>query len=75
MNNREIPTARLILAMLLFLAIGGPVVLFDWLTLDQVLTGVLRPIPIVVASGLACVFLVGAALLGRYIARLVQDGD
>jgi len=71
MNNHEIPTVQLILAMLLFLAIGGPIVLYDWLTLDQVLAGVFYPNQIIVASALACVFLIGAALLGRYIRRLV----
>jgi hypothetical protein len=71
MNNHDIPTAQLVLTMLLFLAIGGPIVLYDWLTLDQILTGVFYPMQIIVASALACVFLIGAALLGRYIRRLV----
>jgi hypothetical protein len=75
MNNRDIPVTRLVLAMLLFLAIGVPVVVYDWLTLDQVLAGILHPIPIIVASGLACVFLAAAALLGRYIAGHVPRSD
>jgi hypothetical protein len=75
MNNRDIPVTRLVLAMLLFLAIGVPVVVYDWLTLDQVLAGILHPIPIIVASGLACVFLAAAALLGRYIAGRMPRSD
>jgi hypothetical protein len=75
MNNRKIPTARLALAMLLFLAIGGPIVLYDWLTLDQVLAGVFYPVAIIVALGLGSVFLFGASLLGQYIRRLVLRND
>ncbi len=71
MAKEEIPISRLVLAMALLLVIGAPIVLYDWWTLDQVLAGILRPVPIVVATGLACAFLVVATMLGRYIRSLV----
>ncbi len=71
MAKEEIPIGRLALAMAVFLSIGAPVVLYDWWTLDQVLAGIFHPLPMVVAAGLACIFLITAAILGRYIRNLI----
>ncbi len=71
MAREEVPIGRLAAAMAAFLIIGAPIVLYDWWTLDQVLAGIFHPIPMVVASALACIFLIGATILGRYIRTLV----
>ncbi|MGO9267337.1 MAG: hypothetical protein ACLQBA_21075 [Candidatus Binataceae bacterium] len=74
-NEPYVPAGRLVLGMLVFLAIGAPIVLYDWRTLDEVLAGVFQPVPILLASGFAVVFLLGAVLLGRYIRGLVKLND
>lgn len=71
MAREEVPIGRLAVAMAVFLIIGAPIVLYDWWTLDQVLAGIFYPLPMVVASALACIFLIGAAMLGRYIRSLI----
>jgi hypothetical protein len=71
MAREEVPIGRLAFAMAVFLIIGAPIVLYDWWTLDQVLAGIFHPLPMVVASGLACIFLIMAAILGRYIRNLI----
>jgi hypothetical protein len=75
MAKREISTSRLVLAMTLFVLIGAPIVLYDWWTLDQVLAGIVRLVPMIVASALACVFLICAAILGRYIRNLIPPDN
>ena len=74
-NEPFVPTGRLVLGMLVFLAIGAPIVLYDWWTLDKVLAGVFQPVPIFLASGFAVVFLLCAVLLGRYIQGLAKLND
>ena len=74
-NEPFVPAGRLALGMLLFLAIGAPIVLYDWWTLDKVLAGVFQPVPIFLASGFAVVFLLCAVALGRYIRGLVTLND
>jgi hypothetical protein len=71
MAKEKTSIGRLVLAMALFLLIGAPIVLYDWWILDEVLAGILHPVPMVVAAGLACIFLIMAAILGRYIRALV----
>lgn len=75
MAREEIPIGRLVVAMVAILVVGAPIVLYGWWTLDQVLAGIFRPVPIVVAVGLAAIFLAVAALVGRYMRSLVSpDG-
>lgn len=71
MAKGEIPTGRLVLAMALFLLVGAPIVLYDWYTIDEVFAGIVRPVPILIAAALGCVFLIFAAILGRYIRNLM----
>lgn len=71
MGQGEVPTGRLVLAMTVFLLIGAPIVLYDWYTIDNVLNGILHPVSMVIASALACIFLICATILGRYIRNLI----
>jgi len=69
MNSAALPLRSLVLAMALFLAIGAPIVLFDWWTLDKVLAGYFPVKAMIAATLLAVVFLGSAVILGRYIRR------
>ncbi|MGD0292074.1 MAG: hypothetical protein ABSC63_20945 [Candidatus Binataceae bacterium] len=64
-------TLKIVTAMTLFFAIGTPIVLYDWWTLDQVLVGRFPICPMIISAILALIFVASAVSLGRYLRTVI----
>lgn len=61
--------------MTLFFAIGAPIVVYDWWTLDQVLVGKFPLGPMIIATILALIFAASAVTLGYYLRSVIPVND
>jgi hypothetical protein len=70
---REPRISSLLLLLVGFVAIGGPLVLLIWSELNELLMGRIRPLPLAGAGLLLVLFLWLAAGLGTRLQRIASD--
>lgn len=64
---------RIALVAVLFVVVAAPMALLAWRTLDELLAGDLRFLNVLAFGALALIFLMTAAVLGRFLTALARQ--